>query len=372
MEQKKKLNIVIIGLSITSSWGNGHATTYRSLIKGLHKRGHQILFLEKDVPWYSNQRDISHFPFCQVALYKGETELFKQYKNEVANADCVIIGSFVHKGVETAQWMQKTARGIKIFYDIDTPVTLSKLRNNDYEFLTPSLIPGFDLYLSFTGGPLLNFIMEKYKALKALPFYCSVDPENYFPQPQELKWDLGYIGTYSKDRQPGLEELLIKPAQKLQIKNFVVAGPQYPKINWPENLEKIEHIPPDQHCSFYNAQRYTLNLTRADMKAAGFSPSVRLFEAAACGVPVISDDWQGIDSFFTPGEEIMIAHDSREVIEILSQKSEGSRIQIGNKARMKVLANHTGEHRAIEFENYVKAAENIFTREQAKQKTEIL
>lgn len=368
MEQKKKLNIVIIGLSITSSWGNGHATTYRSLIKGLHKRGHQVLFLEKDVPWYSIQRDIQNFPFCKVELYKTETELFSEYKNKVADADCVIIGSFVHNGVEAAQWMQKTARGIKVFYDIDTPVTLSKLKNNDYEYLTPALIPGFDLYLSFTGGPLLDFIMDIYKAPKALPFYCSVDPEIYHPQPLESKWDIGYIGTYSNDRQPGLEELLIKPAQKLPNKKFIVAGPQYPKITWPKNLIKIEHIPPDQHCSFYNAQRYTLNLTRADMKTAGFSPSVRLFEAAACGVPVISDVWQGLDSFFTLEEEILTAHDYKQVMEILSEKSEDSRKKIGNKARIKVLANHTGVHRAIEFENYI----NNFKGKPTNQKTEII
>jgi spore maturation protein CgeB len=353
MDQCSNLNIVIIGLSLTSSWGNGHATTYRSLIKGLHKRGHRVLFLEKDVPWYSSQRDVTDLPFCQISLYKTESELFTKYKNKVARADCVIMGSFVSNGVITGQWVQKTAQGVKAFYDIDTPVTLSKLRSEDHEYLTPGLIPGYDLYLSFTGGPVLNYIMEKYKAPKAFPFYCSVDPENYFHQPQELKWDLGYMGTFSQDRQPGLEELLIKPARNLSHKNFVVAGPQYPAVSWPKNIKRIEHISPEQHRPFYNSQRYTLNITRADMKKAGYSPSVRLFEAAACSTAIISDDWPGLDSYFTPGEEILIARDAHEITEILLKQDEVSRTKIGHKARLRILNQHTGENRAIELENYI-------------------
>jgi spore maturation protein CgeB len=201
----------------------------------------------------------------------------------------------------------------------------------------------------------LDFIKSNYGAPNPLPFYCSVDPEKYYPESHEKIWDLGYMGTYSDDRQPGLEELLIKPARQLSEKNFVVAGPQYPAIEWPENTFRIEHLAPDQHVAFYNSQRYTLNITRADMKMAGYSPSVRLFEAAACATPIISDYWKGIETILTPGEEILIARESKDVIEMLRNQSNEQHMIIGESARKKILDNHTGEHRAKDLENYIEA-----------------
>lgn len=353
--ESKQLNIVFLGLSITSSWGNGHATTFRSLIKGLYQKGHMVTFLERDVPWYANQRDMAVSPYCSIFLYSSLEELRELYSFTIENADCVIVGSYVPQGGSIGHWVQNTAMGITAFYDIDTPVTLSKLAAKDYEYLSPDLVPGYDLYLSFTGGPTLTFIENELNSPRAEPLYCSFDSEIYYPETFFPKrWDLGYMGTYSSDRQPALEELLINVAELLPDKKFVVAGPQYPRdIQWPKNVERIPHLPPDKHREFYNSQHYTLNLTRSDMKIRGYSPSVRLFEAAACGTPIISDYWEGIDNIFQPGKEILIAKSSKDIVDILSDKRPTKKESIGKYAWAKVIAKHTSLQRANQLEDYI-------------------
>ena len=349
------MKFVIIGLSVTSSWGNGHATTYRALLKELKALGHDILFLEKDVPYYAGNRDMPNPEFCRLGLYKTNEELKQDYATEVAEADVVIVGSYVQQGVEVGNWAIQTAKGITAYYDIDTPVTLAKLERKDYEYIDPDLISKYDLFLSFCGGPTLDLLENKYGSPMAKPLYCSVDPDHYHPEDNDLKWQMGYLGTYSDDRQPSLNELLIKSARQAKDFKFVVAGPQYPQeIEWPENVERIDHLPPAEHRSFYNSQKYTLNVTREDMIKAGYSPSVRLFEAAACGVPIISDYWDGIDSIFEIGKEILIAKNSSEVLEYFKNISEEERKQLGENARQKVLDHHTAKARAKELETYVK------------------
>lgn len=348
------LSITILGLSITSSWGNGHATTFRSIVKGLAKQGHRVTFLERDMPWYANQRDLINYPYCDIHLYNSFEELKTKYKGEVENADCVIVGSFVPEGIRVGQWVQQTTQGVAAFYDIDTPVTLAKIKNNSCEYLSTDLIPGYDLYLSFTGGPLLTYLHEQLGSPKPEPFYCSFDPDLYYPQSSGFKWDLGYMGTYSDDRQPTLQKLLIEPAAATPHKRFIVAGPQYPEhIRWPSNVFRLEHLPPDQHLMFYNSQKFTLNVTRNDMKVWGYSPSVRLFEAAGCATPIISDYWEGLDTFFTPGEDIIIASTPAEVEHIINTMSEPQRKNIAVNAYIKVLSNHTAMHRALQLEKYL-------------------
>jgi spore maturation protein CgeB len=352
MTQAPCLDIVILGLSITSSWGNGHATTYRALVRELVRRGHSVTFLERDVPWYAAHRDLADPPYGRTILYGGLAELKQRWTPLVREADVVIVGSYVPEGVPVAHWVLDHARGVTGFYDIDTPVTLAKLEAGDEEYLTAALIPRFDLYLSFTGGPILDRLERRYGARSAQPLYCSVDPEIYRPSPEPIRWDLGYLGTYSPDRQPKLDSLLAEPARLWREGQFVVAGPQYPAdISWPANVERIEHLPPPEHASFYNAQRFTLNVTRDAMVAAGWSPSVRLFEAAACGVPIVSDWWEGLDSLFAPGEEILVARSGPEVVAILRDTPEARAREIGEAARRRVLAEHTAAHRAEALES---------------------
>jgi spore maturation protein CgeB len=350
---RSSLDIVFIGLSITSSWGNGHATTYRGLIRELKKNGHNVTFLEREVPWYSSNRDLPNPPYCTTELYDSLDELKQHFTSLIKYADLVVVGSYVPDGVEVGKFVNETAKGITAFYDIDTPVTLAKLARGDYEYLHPELISQYNLYLSFTGGPTLQRIEEQYGSPMARPLYCSFDPELYFPEKHPTNWNLGYLGTYSDDRQPPLKALMLDAAKNFPAGKFVVAGPQYPAtIEWPDNVERIEHLPPSEHRKFYNSQLFTLNITRADMIQAGYSPSVRLFEAAACGTPIISDYWHGIDTIFEIGTEILISHSAEDTIQYLTQVDEDERRSIGERARKKVLDHHTAAHRAGELESY--------------------
>jgi spore maturation protein CgeB len=352
------LDIVVLGLSITSSWGNGHATTYRCLLGALAERGHRVHFLERDVPWYAAHRDLPDPPFCRTSLYATLEELADCHAGSVREADLVIVGSFVPDGIAVGDWVLDEARGVTAFYDIDTPVTLDRLRAGEPLYLDPGQISRYDLYLSFTGGPTLHELETRYGSPMARALYCSADPD---PEPPELSgngeatsYDLGYMGTYSDDRQPVLDSLLLEPSRRRPDFRFVVAGPRYPAgIDWPENVHRIEHLSPDRHRDFYRAQRFTLNVTRADMVAAGFSPSVRLFEAAACGTPIISDWWKGLDAFFTPEREILVSRSPKETLEILERLPEEERHELGLRARTRLVAEHTPAHRAEALEGYV-------------------
>lgn len=351
------LDIVILGLSITSSWGNGHATTYRGLAKALAARGHRLTFLERDVPWYRKHRDLPQPGYAATHLYGDLDELRQQHGRQLRAADLVIVGSYVPDGIAVGNWVTATARGLTAFYDIDTPVTLAQLEQGECTYLSRELIGKYDLYLSFTGGPTLAMLERKFCSPAARALYCSADPDEYRPSgsaARRPRHDLGYMGTYSRDRQPTLRQLLLKPAATWPQGRFIVAGPQYPaSISWPENVQRIDHLPPHRHRAFYNAQRFTLNVTRAEMLRRGHSPSVRLFEAAACGTPIISDWWAGLDELFLPGKEILIARSARECLRWLRELPEDERRVIGQRGRERVLNRHTAWHRAIELESHV-------------------
>jgi spore maturation protein CgeB len=349
------MKIVFLGLSITSSWGNGHATNYRALVRALTARGHDVLFLERDAPWYAAHRDLPEPPWGRTELYASLDDLRSRFSVEVAAAELVVVGSYVPQGAAVAEWTLEAAGGAVAFWDIDTPVTVGKLNAGADEYLSRALVPRFDLYLSFTGGPLLDRIEKEFGARRARPFYCMADAEAYGPVDAPTRWLLGYLGTYSVDRQPALKRLLLDVAPELPAERFVVAGPQYPEgVDWPENVDEIDHVAPADHPRFYAQQRFTLNVTRAAMVEAGWSPSVRLFETAACGVAAISDPWPGLDSFFRPGEEILVADSTETMIRLLRKyRPEDARV-IGEAARRRVLAEHTPERRAEELEAYVR------------------
>jgi spore maturation protein CgeB len=356
----QQLNCVFLGLSITSSWGNGHATTYRGLLKELSKRGHGVTFLERDVPWYASNREFEQLPYCTIGLYSSLEELQQRFGPVVRTADIVVVGSYVPEGIAAGRWVTSIAREATAFYDIDTPVTMVSLENGSCEYLSLDLCRRYDLYLSFTGGPTLDLIERRLGSPCARALYCSVDPALYFPERQPLKWDLGYLGTYASDRQPALDNLLLSVARENYSKNFVVAGPQYPKnVTWPSNVERIEHLPATDHRRFYNSQSFTLNLTRRDMIRAGYSPSVRLFEAAACGAAIMTDQWPGLESFFAPGSEILSVNTSHDVMSYLEIPVERRR-EIAERARLRTLRFHTAAVRAKEFEAYaVESLERI-------------
>ncbi|HWE48309.1 MAG TPA: glycosyltransferase [Bryobacteraceae bacterium] len=351
------MKIVMLGLCVTSSWGNGHATTYRSLIKGLAARGHEVLFLERDVPWYAQNRDQPQPAGARTELYEDLGQLFERYEADVRNADLTIVGSYVPEGVAVGEWVTATARGVRAFYDIDTPVTLEKLASRDREYITPELVRRYHLYLSFAGGRTLKIIERRWGSPMARVLYCSVDTTLYRPCFQQPRWDLGYLGTWSQDRQVWLEELLCKPARRWPEGRFSVVGPLYPDgIEWPRNVERITHLSPQQHARFYGSQRFTLNITRDAMKRAGYSPSVRLFEAGACGVPIISDWWPGLDTIFTPGREILLSSNADDTLRLVRDFSAQDLRRIGEAAMRRVHAEHTPAMRALQLEQYYEEA----------------
>jgi spore maturation protein CgeB len=352
---------VFLGLSITSSWGNGHATTYRGLVKELAKRGHKITFLERDVPWYAENREFSELPDCDIGLYASLDDLKERFAGVIRTADAVVVGSYVPEGIAVGRWVLSIAENVIAFYDIDTPITLAALKAGACEYLSQDLIPKYNLYLSFTGGPTLDLIERKLGSPCARPLYCSVDAALYYPESSPKRWDLGYLGTYAADRQASVKRLLVEVAEENPELRFTVAGPQYPEsLAWPPNVERIHHLPASGHREFYNSQNLTLNVTRQDMIRAGYSPSVRLFEAAACGTPILTDEWPGLRTFFRPGSEILPVRSRKDVASLL-RMSRDQREEIAQRARCRTLRFHTAAVRAEEFECYVSASLRHFT-----------
>lgn len=354
------MKITIFGLSVTSSWGNGHATTFRALCSALHSRGHRIVFFERNVEWYENNRDLPEPPYCDVKLYEDWTQALPSVRQHLRNSDVAMVGSYFPDGIAALDEMLDSTVAVKAFYDIDTPITLRSLQQEGRtDYLLKRHLPDLDIYFSFTGGPVLAELESDFKVPLAVPLYCSVDPERHreLPPSADFACDLSYMGTYAADRQPKIDELLCEPARRLPERKFLVAGPQYPEaIRWPENVSRIMHLEPRYHAALYCSSRMTLNVTRRDMVMAGYSPSVRLFEAAACGATIVSDNWPGLETFFTPGKEILLPTSADDVLRYISQYDDRELKAIGRAARARVLAAHTSEERAREFERAVEIA----------------
>jgi spore maturation protein CgeB len=237
---------------------------------------------------------------------------------------------------------------------MDTPVTLERLDRGERVAYLPidgfgeSDLSGFDLVLSYTGGEALEKLRSRLGARCVAPLYGWVDPEIHHrvPESSEFRADLSYLGTYASDRHRQLHELLLIPATQRLEHRFVIAGAMYPGIeNWPRNVRHVEHVAPAQHAAFYSSSPLTLNVTRGAMAAMGYCPSGRLFEAAACGTVVLSDWWQGLDTFFEPGREILIAGNTDEALRAIEQDPNALR-SMGEHARERALACHTADVRA--------------------------
>lgn len=354
------MKIVIFGLSITSSWGNGHATTFRALCRALSLRGHEIVFFERNTDWYESNRDMPAPSFCTVRIFESWRAVLPEVRKELSDCDVAIVGSYFPNGIEALDEVLDSQAPVRAFYDIDTPITLAQLRScGKADYLESKQIAGLDLYFSFTSGPILREIEDDFGAKKVVPLYCSFDPEQYqrFPVTKRFSCDLSYMGTYAADRQPKIDELLCATAREMPDLDFLVAGPQYPKtLKWPVNVRRITHLNPRWHARFYSSSRLTLNVTRHDMVLAGYSPSVRLFEAAACGTTIISDRWAGLEQFLTPGREVLVPSCTADVVTYLRDTDEKELREIGMNARVRVLREHTNSRRAQEFEKAVESA----------------
>jgi spore maturation protein CgeB len=357
------MKISIFGLSISSSWGNGHATLWRGLCRALASRGHEIVFFELDRPYYEAHRDFTEWPDGRLVLYSDWQDVEHLAREECASSDVSVLTSYCGSAQDACRVMQDHA-GLKVFYDLDTPVTLSRLREGDsVPYLPAAGLGEFDLVLSYTGGEALTRLREELGAHRVAPLYGSVDPVIHHPVPvsENYRCDLSYLGTYSADRQLMLELLFIEPARRRSHHKFTMGGAQYPvEFPWAPNIHFVRHLSPPEHSAFYSSSRLTLNVTRGPMASLGFCPSGRLFEAAACGVPIISDSWPGLDEFFTLGAEILTAQSPDDVLRALDLDDD-SLAQLATRARARVTAQHTAMHRAIELEQLLENTSRILT-----------
>lgn len=349
------MHFVVFGLSVSSSWGNGHATIWRSLIKGLGRRGHTVSFYERNVSYYASTRDAWTPPAgVRLLLYDCLEEVRNDAARDLDHADLALSTSYCPDGPAAAHLILNSHARVKGFYDLDTPVTLNSLHEGcRAPYLPEGGFDRFDLVLSYTGGRALEELRSELGARVALPLYGSVDPETHFPvAPVEgLRADLSYLGTYAADRQEALEELFVAPATRLPAKRFLLGGAQYPEdFPWRQNIYFMPHLPPSSHPAFFSSSRATLNVTRGSMATYGHCPSGRLFEAAACGAAILSDWWEGLDAFLAPGPEILRVRSAADVVDALSL-SDQELHRIGEAAREHVLARHTADHRALELED---------------------
>lgn len=346
------MKLVIFGLTISSSWGNGHATLWRGLCRALARKGHRVVFFERDVPYYAIHRDLSALPGMDLRLYTGWEEILTEARRETADADAVLVTSYCPDGIAASDLVLSTPGPLSVFYDLDTPVTLERLRSGEeVPYLPVGGLGGFDLVLSYTGGRALDELRERLGARRVAPLYGSVDPETHCPADPmaAFQGDFSYLGTYAADRQEALERLFLEPARRLPDKRFVIGGAQYPvDFPWGENVFFVRHLPPADHPAFFASSPLTLNVTRAAMASMGYCPSGRLFEAAACGTAVLSDTWEGLDRFFEPGREIFTAATPEEAIGILTLPREEID-RVASAARERTLAEHTAERRAAEM-----------------------
>jgi len=352
------VKIVIFGLTISSSWGNGHATPYRAIIRALDRLGHEVHFFEKDVPYYSSRRDFGSCSYCRLTFYSHWDEVREQALSIARDSDVVITASFLPEGKRINDEILELARPLRVFYDLDTPVTLKTMAESEVEYLCPEQLSAFDLVLSFTGGRILQELEDRHDVRMVRPLYGCVDPDDYLrAEPsRDFACDLSYMGTYSADRQEKLNELLLEPARRHPEKNFLLAGSLYPwQWQWPVNVRRIEHVVPADHPRFYSSSKITLNLTRGEMAANGWCPSGRFFEAAACGTPLITDAWEGLDSFFDPQRDLRVVTRAEDVEEAL-ETPDCNLQSMAVRARQRTLEEHTGVVRARQLLEYLEQA----------------
>jgi spore maturation protein CgeB len=348
------MRFVIFGLTVSSSWGNGHATLWRGLWRALAARGHHIVFFERDVPYYAEHRDVFELPGGELLLYRRWDDVVARAQRELHDADAAMVTSYCPDGIAAADLLvQATHPAVKVFYDMDTPATLAQLQEGGaVPYIGPRGLRDFDLVLSYTGGRSLDQLRGRLGARRVATLYGHVDPDVHRPVPPRpaYRCALSYLGTYAADRQAALEALFIEPARRLAGESFVIGGAQYPAdFPWTANIRFVRHLPPAEHPAFFSSSRLTLSVTRRAMALNGYCPSGRLFEAAACGTPIVSDDWAGLDEFFEPGREIVVARCARDAVEALQMPDSQLR-RIAAAARERVLSRHTSERRAVELE----------------------
>jgi spore maturation protein CgeB len=353
------VKLAIFGLSISSSWGNGHASQWRGLCRALVARGHDIVFFERDTPEHREHRDFVPLPGLSLHLYSDWSEALRPARTELAEASVAMVTSHCPDGIAASDLVLSSTARLKVFYDLDPPVTLGWQKAAERSrYIGPGGLRGFDLALSYTGGRALFELGAQLGARRVAPLYGGVDATLHRPvRPvPSYEGDLTYLGTYSADRRQSFETLFLKPAKSVPERRFVVAGGLYPPEFTAAGYARfLGHLPRAEHPAFFSSSLLTLNLTRLPLQRMGFCPSWRLFEAAACGTPILTDWWEGLTDFFEPGSEVLVARHSRDTLEALNLPRQ-ELARIGRAARDRVLDEHTAEHRARELESVLDAS----------------
>lgn len=347
------MKIAIFGLTISSSWGNGHATLWRGLCKNLIRLGHDVVFFERDVPYYAGARDLYELPGGRLELYGRWDDIRHKARNDTVDADAVIISSYCPDAQAAGRLLFDCPRPLRVFYDLDTPITLAKLKAGEaVPYIPPDGLGDFDLVLSFTGGDAVFHEFRRLAGARHIEaLYGHVDPDIHRPaRPQpHYRADLSYLGTYARDRQQALESLFVAAAGARLNCRFLIGGAQYPQdFPWSPNIFFVRHLPPSEHPAFFASSRLTLNVTRKPMAEMGWCPSGRLFEAAACGAALLSDAWDGIGEFFEPGKELLLARERKDVLDAL-EREDLELQRMAARARERALDQHSSAKRAREL-----------------------
>jgi spore maturation protein CgeB len=351
---KKGLHIAFFGSSLVSAYWNGAATYYRGIVRALHGRGHQVTFYEPDAYSRQQHRDMADPVWARVVVYPATEEAVHASLREAAQADIVVKASGVgvfDELLEAEVLKLQSPETMVVFWDVDAPATLDRIQQNPQDPFN-ALIPRYDLVLTYGGGEPVVQAYERAGAKQCVPIYNALDTATHFPVAPKQKFacDLAFLGNRLPDREARVEQFFLEPAASLPENSFIIGGSGWGDKSMPPNVRYVGHVYTQEHNAFNCTPKAVLNISRESMARYGFSPATRVFEAAGAGACIITDYWEGIDFFFTPGEEILVARDSREVAKILAELTEEKAKEIGQAAYQKVLSTHTYAHRADQLE----------------------
>lgn len=357
--KKEKLNIAFFGSSIVSAYWNGAATYYRGIIKALSQKGYKITFYEPNIYNRQKHRDIDPPDYCEVIIYEDDKiNLQTLLRKAQEEADIIIkasgVGAF-DEFLEEEIPKLKTAENVILFWDVDAPATLNRMKN-DLQDSFRNQVRKYDCILTYGGGDPVIDVYLKLGAKRCVPIYNALDVETHFPVESENKFEsfLSFLGNRLPDREQRVLEFFIKPAGDFSDKKFLLGGSGWEDLEKPENVEYINHVFTKDHNAFNSSALAVLNISRESMAEYGFSPATRVFEAAGSAACMITDYWEGIEMFFEPNQEILIAKDGEEVIKILENLTVEKAKKIGEAAHKKVLEKHTYKNRVKLFDNAIK------------------
>lgn len=357
------MKIAFFGSSLVSAYWNGAATYYRGVISALHKRGHQITFYEPDAFERQQNRDIADPDYATVKVYEPSEEVANRMLQDAAGADLIVKASGVgvlDEFLEAALPKIRKEGQLIAFWDVDAPATLQRVKENPRDPFHP-LIPQYDFIFTYGGG---DPVIGQYKALKAkecIPIYNALDPETHYRVAENTQFscELAFLGNRLPDREKRVEEFFLKAAAQLPEKNFLLGGSGWGDKAMPENVYHIGHVSTNDHNAFNCTPLAVLNISRESMASNGFSPATRVFEAAGAGACIITDYWEGISLFLEPGKEVLVARSGMEVAEIIRKLSPDKAREIGRAAQKRVLAEHTYDQRARQFEEILEKHQNV-------------